>query len=82
MKIIPIALDATEQLILDPSFWTHCKMLVSAIAGRDDLPKEDKHKKVSDCLFILMGDIGQTAIDIGIKVAVIWLKTQAAKQAG
>ncbi|MFA6213430.1 MAG: hypothetical protein WC714_28595 [Candidatus Obscuribacterales bacterium] len=78
MKIAPIAINSAEQLVLSDEFWTHSKMLVSAVATQD-LTNEQKHKKVYECLFILIGDIGQTALDIGIKIAVLWFKQQATK---
>ena len=80
MKPGIVAINEAEQLVLSPIFWTHSKMLVTAVANQNELSNEEKHAKVFECLKILVGDIGQTALDIGIKLAVLWLKSQSQKQ--
>lgn len=77
MKIAPIAINEAEQLVMSDQFWFHCKKFVQAIDNKDHLSNEQKHAAVSDELRAILGEIGQTLLDIGIKVAVIWLKSQA-----
>lgn len=69
-------LNGAALLILDNQLWHDAKMFVKAAAGNSHLTKEEKHQEVFDKLLIVFGDIGQTLLDIAIKIAVLWLSTQ------
>lgn len=71
-----IALNSAATLIMDHQLWYDAKMFVQAIAGNSNLTKEEKHKEVFDKLLVVFGDIGQTLLDVAIKIAVLWLSTQ------
>lgn len=74
MKIKQMAIEGAAALILDRHFWLDCKMFVRDVA-QTGLTKEEKHEAVKRDLFIIFGDIGSTLMDIGIKLAVLYLKS-------
>jgi len=77
MQIAPIAINAAGDLIMRDDFVFHCRKFVNDIDGHNHLSNEDKHQAVTEDLKIIFGDIAQTALDIGIKIAVLWLKSKA-----
>jgi hypothetical protein len=75
MKPGLIAINEAEQLVIDETFLSHAKMLVQSVA-KQNLTNQEKHAKVANCLLILLGDIGETVLEIGIRIAVLWLKSK------
>lgn len=79
MKIAPIAINAAGDLVMSDSFLFHSRKFVNDIDGSTHLSNDEKHAAVIEDLKIIFGDIAKTALDIGIKIAVLWLKSQAEK---
>ena len=80
MQLKQTAIDSAAALFLNKRFWIDCKMFVQDVAGQTGLTNAEKHAKVVKDLIIVFGDIGETLLDIGVKLAVLWLKSQAAKK--
>lgn len=76
MKVGQYAVDGAAKLILDNQFWYDVKMFVSDASGRTELTGEEKKAKVKQDLLIVFGDIGEVVMNLGIELAVTWLKSQ------
>lgn len=68
--------------VMSKQLWYDAKMFVQAAEWPDDptLTKEEnnrkRHKEVKSKLLIVFKNLGHTILDLAIKLAVLWLKTQ------
>jgi hypothetical protein len=80
-----LAIQSAATLLLDKRLWNDAKMFVEAANAEDNLQlskadnNRQKHRNVKNKLFIVFGDIGETLVDIAIKLAVLYLKEQVNK---
>lgn len=76
MKIEQYAVESAATLLLDHRFWYDVKLFVADASGQTNLTGAEKKAKVRQDLLVVFGDIGDALINLGIELAVIWLKSQ------
>lgn len=76
MKLNALAIGTAARILLSGQVWTDCKMFVQEMTDRDYMTNEEKHAAVKKNLRIIFKDIRNSLLDIGIKLAVLWLEAR------
>jgi hypothetical protein len=74
-------IDAFAKLILDNQFWSDCKVFVADASGKTELTGPEKKAKVSKDLFTIFGTLGDAIFNLGIELALAYVKSQATNKA-
>jgi hypothetical protein len=75
MKIKPILIETAARLVLNKQLWTDAKILVTTTADMQ-ISNEEKREKVLARLGLIFKTLGETMLEIALRLAVLWLKSK------
>lgn len=75
MNLQQESINLAAKILLNNQVWSDAKYFVKDLDDHK-LSNEAKHERVKTDLLRIFGDIGSTILDVAIKLAVLWLKSQ------